>query len=148
MSRIAVINGPNLNMLGSREPGIYGSGSLDDIQKALNDRFQGRTELSFHQSNSEGELVSLVQGLAGVADGILLNAGAYTHTSVAIRDALLAVDIPFVEVHLSNVHAREKFRHSSLMADVAVGVVAGFGATSYELGLEGLLGYLSQHKSL
>jgi 3-dehydroquinate dehydratase II len=146
MSRIAVINGPNLNMLGSREPGIYGSGSLDDIQRALKDRFQGRTELSFHQSNSEGELVSLVQGLVGAADGILLNAGAYTHTSVAIRDALLAVDIPFVEVHLSNVHAREEFRHSSLMADVAVGVVAGFGPSSYELGLEGLLGYLSQHK--
>ncbi len=147
MNRIAVINGPNLNMLGRREPGIYGSGSLEDIQKALQGRFHDRAELSFHQSNSEGELVSLIQALAGVAEGILINAGAYTHTSVAIRDALLAVDIPFVEVHLSNVHSREQFRHSSLIADVAVGVVAGFGAASYELGLEGLLGYLGQHKS-
>ena len=147
MNRIAVINGPNLNMLGQREPGIYGSGSLDDIQCALNRRFGEQAELSFLQSNSEGELVSLIQTLVGAADGIVLNAGAYTHTSVAIRDALLAVDIPFVEVHLSNVHAREQFRHDSLMADLAVGVVAGFGAASYELGLEGLLGYLGRKKT-
>ncbi len=147
MNRIAVINGPNLNMLGRREPGIYGSGSLEDIQRALSGRFQGRAQLGFHQSNSEGELVSLIQTLAGAAEGIVLNAGAYTHTSVAMRDALLAVDIPFVEVHLSNVYAREQFRHGSLMADLAVGVVAGFGAASYELGLEGLLGYLGGRES-
>ena len=144
MSRIAVINGPNLNMLGSREPGIYGSGSLDDIQRALKDRFQGRTELSFHQSNSEGELVSLVQGLVGAADGILLNAGAYTHTSVAIRDALLAVDIPFVEVHLSNVHAREEFRRHSCFSAIAVALVAGFRWRGYIAALDMLVATIEE----
>ncbi|MBW7998342.1 MAG: type II 3-dehydroquinate dehydratase [Candidatus Glassbacteria bacterium] len=142
--RIAVINGPNLNMLGRRETGIYGSGSLEDIQQALVDRFDGRAALNFHQSNSEGELVSMIQGLEGEAEGIVINAGAYTHTSVAIRDALLAVGLPFVEVHLSNVFAREEFRHSSRLADVAVGIVSGFGAASYALGLEGLLSRLAE----
>lgn len=146
MIRIAVLNGPNLNMLGRREPGIYGSGSLEEIQKALLERFDGRATLSFHQSNSEGELVEIIQGLEGGVDGIAINAGAYTHTSVAIRDALLAVGLPFVEIHLSNVFAREEFRHSSLLADVALGLVTGFGAASYELGVEGLLGKLEETK--
>ena len=144
MIRIAVINGPNLNMLGRRETAIYGSGSLEDIQQALVDRFDGRAALNFQQSNSEGDLVSLIQGLEGEADGIVINAGAYTHTSVAIRDALLVVGLPFVEVHLSNVFAREEFRHSSRLVDVAVGIVSGFGAASYALGLEGLLSRLAE----
>ena len=139
MPKVAVINGPNLNVLGRREPGIYGPGTLDDIQQALGAKFSGRVELSFHQSNSEGGIVDIIQSLEGKADAVLINAAAYTHTSVAIRDALLAVKLPFVEVHLSNVFAREEFRHISLLADVAVGIVSGFGAASYELGLEGLL---------
>ena len=139
MLRVAVVNGPNLNVLGRREPGIYGPGTLEDIQRDLSKKFSGRAELSFHQSNSEGGLVDIIQSLEGKADAVLINAAAYTHTSVAVRDALLAVKLPFVEVHLSNVFSREEFRHVSLLADVAEGIVSGFGAASYELGLEGLL---------
>ncbi|MFC1544561.1 type II 3-dehydroquinate dehydratase [Gemmatimonadota bacterium] len=146
MRKVAVINGPNLNVLGRREPGIYGPGTLVDIQKALAEKFSGRAELSFHQSNSEGELVDIIQAQQGKADAVVINAAAYTHTSVAIRDALLAVKLPFVEVHLSNVFAREEFRHVSLLADVAIGIVSGFGAASYELGLEGLLRKLENTK--
>lgn len=139
MHNIAVVNGPNLNVLGRREPGIYGAASLEDIHSALKEKFAGRAEVSFYQSNSEGALVDIIQSLDGKADGVVINAAAYTHTSVALRDALLAVRLPFVEVHLSNVFSREEFRHVSLLADVAVGVVSGFGAASYELGLDGLL---------
>ena len=139
MKKVAVINGPNLNLLGSREVGIYGRGTLEQIEAALVKRFAGRCELEFFQSNSEGALVDQIQSLAGRVEGILINAAAYTHTSVAIRDALAAVALPFVEVHLSNVFARESFRHGSYLSDKALAVVCGFGAKGYELALEGLL---------
>ena len=146
MLKVAVVNGPNLNVLGRREPALYGASTLEDIQRVLLEKFSGRVELSFHQSNSEGGLVDIIQSLEGAADAVVINAAAYTHTSVAVRDALLAVKLPFVEVHLSNVFAREEFRHTSLLADVAVGIVSGFGADSYELGLEGLLRRLENTK--
>ncbi len=137
MSRILVLNGPNLNLLGSREPGIYGADTLDAINARLAAQAQavGAT-LDTLQSNHEGHLVDRVQ--AAAADGtrfILINPGAFTHTSVALRDALLGVAIPFVEIHLSNVHAREEFRRHSYFSDVAVGVVCGLGAQGYELAL-------------
>ena len=141
---IAVINGPNLNLLGVREPERYGTATLAQIEAALRDRARalGVQQVSWFQSNHEGALVDAVQGLAGAADGALVNAAAYTHTSVALRDAFLAVRVPFVEVHLTNVWAREEVRHRSLLADLALGVVAGFGADSYLLGLEALVGRL------
>ncbi len=126
---IAVLNGPNLNLLGEREPELYGRTTL--------------VELSWRQTNHEGELVDAIQGLKGRADGAVINAAAFTHTSLALRDALLAVRVPFVEVHLSNIFAREPERRRSVLADVAVGVVTGFGGESYRLGLEGLVGYLA-----
>ena len=145
---IAVLNGPNLNLLGEREPEIYGRVTLAEIEASTRER--ARTlgvECSWTQTNHEGELVDAIQGLRGRADGALVNAAAFTHTSFAVRDALLAVRVPFVEVHLSNIFAREPERRRSLLADAAVGVVAGFGADSYRLGLEGLLGYLaSRHE--
>lgn len=137
MSRILVLNGPNLNLLGSREPGIYGADTLDAINARLTAQAQkaGAT-LDTLQSNHEGHLVDRVQ--AAASDGtrfILINPGAFTHTSVALRDALLGVAIPFVEIHLSNVHSREEFRRHSYFSDVAVGVVCGLGAQGYELAL-------------
>ena len=144
MTAILVVHGPNLNTLGSREPGIYGSVPLAEIDRRLGalGAELGAVVRSF-QSNHEGALVDRIQdeGTAGVA-GFLVNAGGLTHTSVALRDALLAVGRPFVEVHLSNVARREPFRHTSFLSDVAVGVVHGFGPASYELGLRGLLGHL------
>lgn len=144
---IAVLNGPNLNLVGSREPEVYGRSSLTEIETATRERARALgVECSWTQTNHEGELVDAVQALAGRADGALLNAAAYTHTSLALRDALLAVRVPFVEVHLSNVFSREVERHRSVYADLAVGLVLGFGADSYRLGLEGLVGYLqSRH---
>jgi 3-dehydroquinate dehydratase-2 len=141
---IAVINGPNLNLLGAREPERYGTATLAQIEAAVRDRARalGVRQISWFQSNHEGALVDAVQGLAGSADGALVNAAAYTHTSVALRDSFLAVRVPFVEVHLTNVWAREEVRHRSLLADLAVGVVAGFGVDSYLLGLEALVGRL------
>jgi 3-dehydroquinate dehydratase-2 len=143
MKNIAVINGPNLNILGLREKDIYGTTSLDDIRKNLEKTFKGRCRLAFFQSNGEGELVETIQAQYGKVDGILINAGAYTHTSVAIRDALLAVGLPFVEVHLSNIFAREEFRHKSTLADKAAGVICGFGPVGYEMAVQGLLNILS-----
>ena len=141
---IAVINGPNLNLLGAREPERYGTSTLAQIEAAVRDRARalGVQQVSWFQSNHEGALVDAVQGLAGSADGALVNAAAYTHTSVALRDAFLAVRVPFVEVHLTNVWAREEVRHRSLLADLAIGVIAGFGVDSYLLGLEALAGHL------
>ena len=146
---IAVLNGPNLNLLGEREPEIYGRATLAEIEAATRERARALgVECSWTQTNHEGELVDAIQGLRGHADGALVNAAAFTHTSFAVRDALLAVRLPFVEVHLSNIFAREPERRRSLLADAAVGVVAGFGADSYRLGLEGLVGYLaSRHGS-
>ena len=134
--RILVVNGPNLNMLGKREPGLYGSQTLADIETALAD--QGRKysiETTFFQSNIEGELVDALQRANDEADGVIINAGAYTHTSIAIRDAVASISIPVVEVHLTNIHAREDFRHKSLLSGVCAGMVAGFGADSYFLAL-------------
>ncbi len=148
--RLLVVHGPNLNLLGQREPGLYGSSSLEAINAGLQQQAAGLgVELACFQSNHEGALVDRIQQ-AGVqaggtaCDGILINAAAYTHTSVAIRDALLAVALPFVEVHLSNTHAREPFRHRSLLADRALGIICGFGPTSYRLALEGLVAHLRQ----
>ncbi|HEC05566.1 MAG TPA: type II 3-dehydroquinate dehydratase [Thiolapillus brandeum] len=138
MSKILVINGPNLNLLGSREPGHYGQVTLSDIEKALLSlaMTQGN-ELEFFQSNAEHQLIDRIHqaGRDGV-DFILINPAAFTHTSVALRDALLGVNIPFIEVHLSNVFAREAFRHHSYLSDVAVGVISGLGAQGYELALQ------------
>jgi 3-dehydroquinate dehydratase-2 len=138
--RIAVVNGPNLNLLGVREPEIYGRESLADIETRL--RAVGGelgVSLSFVQHNGEGELVDTVQGLMGSADGAIVNAGAYSHSSLALRDAFAAVRVPFVEVHLSNVHAREPERHRLVLAGQAVGVVCGLGAYGYEAALRGLV---------
>ncbi len=141
---IAVLNGPNLNLLGDREPELYGRVSLAEIEAAMRERARALgVECSWTQTNHEGELVEAIQRLKGRADGALINAAAFTHTSLAVRDALLAVRVPFVEVHLSNIFAREPARRRSVLADVAVGVVTGFGAESYRLGLEGLVGYLA-----
>jgi len=144
---IAVLNGPNLNLLGEREPEVYGRTSLADIERATRERARALgVECTWIQTNHEGELVEAIQGLTGPprADGAVINAAAFTHTSLAVRDALLAVRVPFVEVHLSNIFGREPERRKSLLADLAVGVVTGFGAESYRLGLEGLVSYLGR----
>jgi len=141
--RIAVLNGPNLNLLGEREPEIYGRTSLADIERATKERARALgIELTWIQTNHEGEFVEAVQGLKARVDGAVINAAAFTHTSLAVRDALLAVRVPFVEVHLSNIFAREPERRRSLLADLAVGVVTGFGADSYRMGFEALARYL------
>jgi 3-dehydroquinate dehydratase-2 len=140
-----VLNGPNLNLLGEREPEIYGRASLADIERATKASARALgVECTWIQTNHEGELVDAIQGLKGRADGAVINAAAFTHTSLAVRDALLAVRVPFVEVHLSNIFGREPERRKSLLADLAVGVVTGFGPESYRLGLEGLVGYLGR----
>ena len=140
-----MLNGPNLNLLGEREPEIYGHAHLTDIERATKERAQALgVECTWVQTNHEGELVEAIQGLKGRAAGAVINAAAFTHTSLAVRDALLAVRVPFVEVHLSNIFAREPERRRSLLADLAVGVVTGFGADSYRLGLEGLVKHLER----
>ena len=143
--RIAVINGPNLNLLGTREPALYGSTTLPEIDDKL--RAIGKeigAELTFSQLNGEGEIVEHVHSLRGKVDGALVNAGAYSHTSLAIRDALAGVSIPFVEVHMTNIYAREPERRKSALADAAIAVVCGFGADSYELALRGLVRQLTK----
>ena len=141
--RIAVLNGPNLNLLGSREPEVYGRATLADIESAVRQAAAARgVDIDWFQSNHEGALIDAVQGLAGRADGALVNAAALTHTSVGLRDAMLAVRVPFVEIHLSNIFAREPARRQTLLADIAVGLVCGFGAQSYLLGLDAILGAL------
>lgn len=136
MARLLVLHGPNLNLLGTREPGIYGRATLDDINADLGERAAAAGhQLEWFQSNAEHALVDRIQAAKGQADFILINPAAFTHTSVAIRDALAAVAIPFIEVHLSNPHTREPFRHTSYFTDLAVGIVAGFGPLSYGLAL-------------
>ncbi|HXG49373.1 MAG TPA: type II 3-dehydroquinate dehydratase [Methylomirabilota bacterium] len=134
---VLFLNGPNLNLLGQREPDTYGKLTLEEIERRVRERAAVlNVEIEFRQSNSEGELVTWIQQAKGRFDAIVINAAAYTHTSVALRDALSAVGIPAIEIHLSNIHAREEFRHRSLLAAVCKGQIAGFGATSYILGLE------------
>jgi 3-dehydroquinate dehydratase-2 len=140
---IAVLNGPNLNLLGQREPEVYGRTTLPEIEAMVRDaaRAEG-AELEWFQTNHEGALVDAVQGLRGRADGALINAAALTHSSLALRDAVLAVRVPFVELHLSNIFAREPERRHSVIADLAIGLVTGFGAQSYLLALQALVGRL------
>jgi 3-dehydroquinate dehydratase II len=141
--QLLALHGPNLNLLGTREPGIYGSQTLGQVNAELESRAQALgAAISCYQSNHEGALVDRIHEGRGSVDGILINAGAYTHSSIALRDALLGVAIPFVELHLSNTHAREPFRHHSTLADKAVGVICGFGPLSYILALEGLVAHL------
>ncbi|MCD8488220.1 MAG: type II 3-dehydroquinate dehydratase [Desertifilum sp.] len=143
MFSVLVLHGPNLNLLGQREPGIYGSVTLADINQRL--EAEGRslqTQVSTFQSNHEGALVDAIHQALNLHQGLLINAGAYTHTSVAIRDAIAAVALPTVEVHLSNIYRREEFRHHSYIAPIAIGQISGFGAQSYRLGLQALIEYL------
>ena len=143
--RVAVLNGPNLNLLGSREPEIYGKATLADLESLVRaEAARLGVDLEWHQTNHEGEFVEQIQGMKGRVNGALVNAAAFTHTSLAIRDALLAVQVPFVEVHLSNIFAREAERRHSRLADLALGVVAGFGAEGYLLALSGLLRRLGE----
>jgi len=143
--KILVINGPNLNLLGKREPEIYGTQTLDDIMESVKARAtELGVEIEAFQSNDEGAIVTRIGEVDGVYDGIIMNPAAYTHTSVAIGDALKAVKAPCVEVHLSNIHGREEFRKNSLTAAACIGQVAGFGANSYLLALQGLVAHLGQ----
>lgn len=147
--KILVVHGPNLNLLGEREPDQYGKLSLKEINQILEQVAQNeKVELIFFQSNSEGELVSAIQDARKQVDGILINPAAYTHTSVALRDAIAAVAKPTVEVHLSNIYSREEFRQHSLLAPVCVGQVSGFGPYSYVLGLYGLLEKIDGHQEV
>jgi 3-dehydroquinate dehydratase II len=146
--RIAVLHGPNLNLLGQREPELYGTGTLADLDARVQQEGGALgVEVECFQSNIEGSLVDRIHEAAGRVDGFVVNAGAYTHTSVAIRDALAGVGRPFVEVHLSNLQAREPFRHESLLAPKAIGAIMGFGVDSYVLGLKGLVAYLRRADS-
>ena len=141
--RVAVLNGPNLNLLGQREPELYGRTSLADIEAMVREAAKPLdAEIDWFQTNHEGEMVEAVQRLRGRADGALINAAALTHSSLALRDALLAVRVPFVELHLSNIFAREPERRHSVIADLALGMVTGFGAQSYLLALQALVGRL------
>ena len=138
--KIAVLNGPNLNLLGTREPALYGTDTLADIEsRLLKVAKELGVELSFSQHNGEGQIVDAIHALRGRVEGLLLNAGAYSHTSLAIRDALVGVKIPFVEIHLTNIFAREPERRHSALADAAVAVICGFGADGYELALRSLV---------
>jgi 3-dehydroquinate dehydratase-2 len=138
--KIALIHGPNLNLLGTREPEVYGTDTLESINQSLQKKAEASSAtLSCFQSNHEGAIIDHIHGLMGQCDAIIINPGGLTHTSVSLRDALAGVAIPFVEVHLSNVHAREKFRHYSYLSGIAQGVICGFGVQSYELALEAVL---------
>lgn len=142
---ILVLHGPNLNLLGQREPGVYGRVTLDEINRLLEQEGQKlQVKVSALQSNHEGVLVDAIHEAFGRHQGILINAGAYTHTSVAIRDAIAAVALPTVEVHLSNIYRREEFRHHSYIAPIAIGQISGFGAESYRLGLQALIHHIRQ----
>lgn len=139
MKKIQIINGPNLNLLGRREPEIYGGRSFEDYLEELRQRFPD-VQLDYYQSNHEGALIDKLHAVGFEADGIVLNAGAYTHTSVALHDAIRAIDAPVIEVHISNVHQREEFRHRSMISAACRGVICGFGLDSYWLAIEALIG--------
>lgn len=141
MKKILILNGPNLNLLGKREPGIYGARGFEEELKELQTRYAGRVELDYFQSNIEGELINKIHEVGFSWDGIVLNAGAYTHTSIALADCIRSVDAPVVEVHISNVHQREEFRHVSMLSAACVGVICGFGMDSYRLAVEALLNH-------
>ncbi len=143
--RVLVLNGPNLNLLGTREPDVYGADTLDDVLDRMRRHVEGcDVELRAVQSNVEGELVDALHDARSWADGVVFNPGAFTHYSIALRDAISGTGLAVVETHLSNVHAREEFRHRSVLAAVCIGVVAGFGADSYLLALDGLLGHVER----
>lgn len=143
--RILILNGPNLNLLGTREPEKYGTQTLADIEIMLRaEASKNNVEIEFYQSNVEGELVNKIQEAKGSFDGIVMNPAAYTHTSVAIRDAISGVCIPTVEIHLSNIYKREEFRHTSMTAPACIGQIAGFGTQSYKLGLIAVIDYLNK----
>jgi len=139
MKKIIIINGPNLNLLGKREPDIYGDMSFEDFFTDIKDIYSSEVQLSSYQSNVEGELINKIQEVGFKYDGIILNAGGYTHTSVALRDAVAAVKTPVIEVHISNPYSREEFRHTSLLSGVCKGIVAGFGLESYVLAIDSFL---------
>ena len=144
---ILLINGPNLNLLGTREPEIYGNKTLSDIEKDLNIAAESKgILLECFQSNHEGEIVDKIHDSAKSIQGILINAGAFTHTSISIRDALIGSKIPFVELHISNIFSREEFRKESFLTDKAIGIISGFGITSYFLALDGIIEFLSINK--
>lgn len=140
---LLILNGPNLNLLGTRQPEVYGTTTLADVQDACERQAAALgITISFMQSNHEGQLIDAIHAARGTHDGIILNAGAYTHTSIALMDAIASVAIPTIELHLSNVHAREDFRHTSYISKVALGVIAGFGAGSYPLAISAMVGHL------
>jgi 3-dehydroquinate dehydratase-2 len=143
MTSILILNGPNLNLLGTRQPEVYGHTTLADIEALCMDAAKSLgCSMAFEQSNSEGALIDAIHAARGKYDGIILNAGAYTHTSIALMDALASVEIPTIEVHLSNIHAREEFRHTSYISKVALGVICGFGVKGYPLALKALTEHL------
>ncbi len=143
MTSILILNGPNLNLLGTRQPEVYGQTTLADIQALCAETAKHLgCNITFEQSNSEGALIDLIHAARDTHDGIILNAGAYTHTSVALMDALASVELPCIELHLSNIHAREEFRHTSYISKVALGVICGFGAQGYPLAIRALHGHL------
>ncbi|MGB7241833.1 MAG: type II 3-dehydroquinate dehydratase [Sulfitobacter sp.] len=147
MTAILILNGPNLNRLGTRQPDVYGTQTLDDVEAmcAAHGKKAG-VKVQCAQSNHEGDLVDSIQAAAGQHDGIVFNAGAYTHTSVALRDAISSVDVPVIELHISNVHAREAFRHTSLIAPVVLGQICGFGTQGYILAMDALLTHIGHQK--
>jgi len=137
--KIVIINGPNLNLLGKREPNVYGNQSFDDYYEQLRTKFKKEVDFEYFQSNVEGELINKIQEFGFEADGIILNAGGYTHTSVAIADAIKAVEIPVIEVHISNIDAREDFRRTSMIGPSCLGSISGFGLKSYDLAVAFIL---------
>jgi 3-dehydroquinate dehydratase-2 len=144
--KIAVLNGPNLNLLGTREPELYGRQTLEDVERRLRQVGKElRVDLDFAQHNSEGDLIERIHAMRGQVQGALVNAGAYSHTSLALRDALVGVALPFVEVHITNIYAREPERRHSMLASAAMGIVCGLGVFGYELALRGLVARLASH---